>query len=510
MLSFQDILLDALDQVSIAVVAVASDRRVLFFNHAFSKLWDDAGSVELFEPNDSEKWNDRLAALANQLAAHPADYIRWQGGRIFQRSTAPITDEFGLSPGQVWVLRDVTEWKRAEQAAQERADYLKILNEIHQSILSTRSSYAIAKVVLSKVATLLPYQQSSITLLDFRHDALVIFATNLRAGNFLTEGSHFPFDTEPGGQSPYPSNEIQWIQDIAPAQMPPALVKSLQAEGVRALLNVPLVVDSQMFGVLNLYAETSLGPTPTQLETARTVSDILAVALQQARLHEQVDTTRERVQALSRRQIELEENQRREIARDLHDMVGQNLTALNFNLHAIRRQLPADTPATVPTRLDDSSHLVEEIVARIRNMMADLRPSILDDLGLPPALGWYAGEFSARTGIRTFVDAEEVEPRLPQPTETALFRIAQEALTNVAKHAHARQVNIQLEARHANVTLKIIDDGIGFDFPAMRRNNDKTGVGLVDMRERAEGVGGRIWVECQPGEGTRVLIDVPR
>ena len=105
---------------------------------------------------------------------------------------------------------------------------------------------------------------------------------------------------------------------------------------------------------------------------------------------------------------------------------------------------------------------------------------------------------------------EEIQPRLPQAIETALFRIAQEALTNVAKHAKAKQVRIELEAGERSVLLRIIDDGAGFDFPAMRLDSTKRGVGLVDMRERAEAIGGRIWVDCEPGKGTQVAVEVPR
>jgi signal transduction histidine kinase len=198
------------------------------------------------------------------------------------------------------------------------------------------------------------------------------------------------------------------------------------------------------------------------------------------------------------------------MAQDLHDMVGQNLTALNINLYFIARRLSADTSPEILERLGDSSRLVEQVVERIRNLMADLRPFILDDLGLPTALRWYVGQFSKRTELPGRALVQEIQPRLSQDVETALFRIAQEALTNVAKHAQAREVVVELEQRDDRVVLTVTDDGTGFDFPAMRRDPTKTGVGLVDMRERAEALGGRIWVECEPGRGTQVQVHVPR
>jgi signal transduction histidine kinase len=149
-------------------------------------------------------------------------------------------------------------------------------------------------------------------------------------------------------------------------------------------------------------------------------------------------------------------------------------------------------------------------VRRIRDLMADLRPSILDDLGLTSALRWYTQEFGNRTRLRGIAQIQDIQPRLPPDVETSLFRIAQEALTNVAKHAGARQFIVRLEQQDRHVVLAIIDDGVGFDFGAMRLDRTKTGVGIVDMRERAEAIGGQIWIDCQIGKGTRVRVQVPR
>src|SRR5581483_8500507 len=361
LLSFQEILLDALDQISVAVVAVASDDRILFFNKTFASLWK-------LSENLTDDLADRIASLTDDASNQHTDYVMWQDGRIFQRYSSPVANGTGINLGRVWVLRDVTESKRAEQAAQQSEEYLKILNELHQSILTTQSSYSIAKVVLSKIATLLPYPQSSVTLFDVRHQALLVLATNLTSARYLTEGRRFPFDAVTSPVNADPIQEIRNVEQITRSELPSSFIEIVQAEGIRAVLNVPLVVGTERIGILNLYAAAPVSPTPAQIETARHVSDILAVALQQARLHEQINTTRERVQALSRRQMESEEIQRRQIARELHDMVGQNLTALNFNLHAIRRRLPDDTPPNIRTRLDDSSQMVEEIVSRIRNI----------------------------------------------------------------------------------------------------------------------------------------------
>ncbi len=391
---------------------------------------------------------------------------------------------------------------------QARLESLHRLNLIHQAILTAASSQEIAHIVIQHIPELLPYPFAAIILAGERGRAPGVLAANLPE-NFGLNLALRPFHTNNGARRALPQ-EIEIVPKIRDANLPAATIERFQAAGIHAQLVLPLRVARKRFGSLYLYAQAPTTPEPVELETAQQVANILALALQQMRLHEIVDTTRARLLALTHRQIELEENQRRQLARELHDMVGQNLTALNINLHFIERQLAPDTLDTVRNRLSDSSQLVEDIVERIRNLMADLRPSILDDLGLPPALRWYAGQFLKRTEIPVYVKTDELETRLPQAIETALFRIAQEALTNVAKHARAQHVEIVLRANPEQVILTIKDDGVGFDFPAMRRDASQRGVGLVDMRERAEAIGGRLWVECKIGQGTLVQVQVPR
>ena len=217
-----------------------------------------------------------------------------------------------------------------------------------------------------------------------------------------------------------------------------------------------------------------------------------------------------RLRALSRRLVEAQEVERRHLARELHDQVGQNLTALNINLSILRSQLSSGPAATSVSRLDDSLRLVDETVARIRDVMAELRPAVLDDYGLLAALRWYAGRFSERTGIVTQVHGADLMPYLPAAVETALFRIAQEALTNVTKHAQAKLVTIALETPDRATRLIIADDGFGFTPTEPRQAGEHRSLGLDSMRERAEAVGGRLAVESAPGKGTRVIVEVPR
>lgn len=232
---------------------------------------------------------------------------------------------------------------------------------------------------------------------------------------------------------------------------------------------------------------------------------------EKSRLLEQVSQQREQLRGLSQRLAEVQEAERRHLAAELHDQVGQKLTALDLNLNTIWARL-AETPAgtdLVKARLDDSLALVEETASAIRNVMATLRPPVLDDYGLVAALRWYGAQLSARAGFTLSVQEDGAGPsRLPGPVENALFRIAQEALNNVAKHAQAAKVTITLAEKNGLVRMAVADNGRGFELAGVAGTNGQPRWGLMTMAERAEAVGGRCWVTSGPNQGTQVIVEM--
>ncbi len=228
------------------------------------------------------------------------------------------------------------------------------------------------------------------------------------------------------------------------------------------------------------------------------------------RVEEELRSSHEQLRALSARLSQAEESERKRIARELHDQVGQNLTALGINLNMLRAQLSDVLTREIDSRLNDSLNLLEETVAKIRDVMTDLRPSVLDDYGLMAAIRWYGEQFSNRTGIGIVVGGREFKPRLTPEVEIALFRIVQELLTNVAKHAVASRVTLSLVEKGERVSLTITDNGIGFDPIISDRSGREKGWGLLNIRERAESIGGKLTVESKPGQGTHVKIDMRR
>ena len=218
----------------------------------------------------------------------------------------------------------------------------------------------------------------------------------------------------------------------------------------------------------------------------------------------------EMLRALAMRLQEVVEANLKEIARELHDRVGQSLTALNINLNILHNQLRPEQREKVNDRIMDSIELVEKITQNIRDVMAELRPQVLDDCGLAASLRWYRKRFSQRTGIQVDLETATIEDtRLPEAVETALFRIIQEAFNNVVKHARAANVSVAAVKTAESIQLTIADDGQGFDAGAGRSSQHLQNWGLVNMRERAKALGGQFQIDSELGKGTRLRVKVP-
>ncbi len=217
--------------------------------------------------------------------------------------------------------------------------------------------------------------------------------------------------------------------------------------------------------------------------------------------YREVVQAREELHRLSARLVEVQEEERRKLSRELHDEIGQSMSALNVELGNLASVLPPDN-AALNERVQALKRLAENNVVVLRNLSLLLRPSMLDDLGLVPALKWQAREVARRNGLKIKVEAEDAADDLPDEYRTCIFRVVQEALHNVTRHAKAEQVRITVRRGDDGVSVRIYDNGAGF------HTRDK-GMGILGMEERVRHLRGSFRVESQPGQGTTIAVDLP-
>jgi signal transduction histidine kinase len=211
----------------------------------------------------------------------------------------------------------------------------------------------------------------------------------------------------------------------------------------------------------------------------------------------------ERLQVLSRKLLDVQERERRAIARELHDEIGQALTGLKLSLEMIDRI----SPEPAREKLNGAVSLINDLMGRVRNLSLDLRPAALDDLGLLPALLWHFERYSKQTGIQVDFKHQKLEERrLERDVETVACRIIQEALTNVARHAHTKLVEVRVWIDEVSLSLRVEDHGAGFE---THNSAGASSSGLIGMEERASMVGGTLVIDSLVGRGTNVSAELP-
>ena len=234
-----------------------------------------------------------------------------------------------------------------------------------------------------------------------------------------------------------------------------------------------------------------------------TVRKILALERDTARNYDEIVEARTELKELSARLVKAQEDERRSISRELHDEVGQSMTGVLVEMANLTTLIRSRDLDRLAEKAAEIKKQMENSIGVVRNMALLLRPSMLDDLGLVPALEWQAREVSKRSGIWVSVEAEEVSEELPEEHKTCVYRIVQEALHNCVQHAEARHVKVAVRQEAGHLFLRIEDDGKGF------RVDRERGMGLLGMQERVEYLGGELVVDSAPGQGTTLRVTLP-
>lgn len=406
------------------------------------------------------------------------------------------------------VVRDITRRKQAEQMLQQRNRELALIGHASHVFSASLDVERVVSSILDEMRLLFGIAGSSLWLIDDASGDLICWQATGSSKDDLHKERLAPGEGLAGWT--FAMGEPLLVFDAqCDSRHNPAIDRRTGLTH-RAVLCVPLSTKSKVFGVLKLVDAEPGRFTVSDLRMAESLASIAAIAIENALLFRAVSQQRGQLRALTVRLGEVQEMERQQLASELHDRIGQNLTALGLNLTIIEQLMPDTTPPAAFSRLEDSMGILGETTRRVRDVMAELRPPMLDDYGLLAALRWVGEQFTKRTGVKVRVEGQAPVPRLPPRLETTLFRIAQEALNNVAKHAHASEVDIALEPTTKILWLSIVDNGVGFEPSGLPKNSGVPHWGLLSMQERAASVGGVLHLDSAPGRGTRVAVEIER
>lgn len=419
--------------------------------------------------------------------------------RFNQDLEAKVKDRTAL------LMAEINERKRIEARLQQSARRLEIMHDIDRAILAAQSLERIAETTIVHITDSGFCDRASLLLFDFAAQQGVIYDRTNGESTPDVRQRGVPIDARLNTLlASLQQHMAQSIQGSIETPPEPSVVDFLQSYDYGSLLVVPILVQHELVGSLNLMAHQPRVFSLEHSEMGRELANQLGIAFQQATTIDELRTSQENLQALSKRLLGVQEAERRKIARELHDEVGQALTGIGVML-----DIAAHSETQVmDSRLKQVRALVVELMDRVRGLSLELRPNLLDDWGLIPTLVWHTNRYAAQTNIGVILKHSGLENRRFIPEiETAAYRIVQEALTNVARHASAREVKVTLWCDQNVLGIQVEDEGTGFE-PEVVRAAGRSG-GLLGMQERAALLHGKFTIESEPGSGTRVFAEIP-
>lgn len=436
---------------------------------------------------------------------------RWFEGRLSPiAGTAPSTGRICM------LVRDITSQRAAQQEIARGIARLELMHEVDKAILEFTSDAELASVVLSTLRRLVGADRASVVLLDPAAGTASFLAIDPPGAPGPVELKGVT-DLSPAVKGA--DREVRWYADLSEAGDLSPAIGALRTAGIRSLMSANIIDDGETIGELNLGSGRPDGMDAAMQEVVREMADQLAVALRQGRLRrasvaraseleEAVVALRqanaERLELLSRL-VSAQEEERQRIASDLHDDSIQKVTAASMRLDMLATAHPelADDEVFVKAKAT-----VQASVASMRHLMTELRPYVLDRDGLGAALREVLEEGFGRGDDPSYDLSDRLPSQPPEVTRVVLFRITQEALMNVRKHARASHIRVELQGREGGYLVRVSDDGVGFD-SENRAESPHGHLGLTSMRQRAQLAGGTCTIASSPGKGTVVETWIP-
>jgi len=403
--------------------------------------------------------------------------------------------------------QELARWNVAlEDKIQRRTKELSALNAIVTTISQSLNLDRILNDALNKTLAVMDIEAGVVHLLDEKTDRLIIMAHQGLSPEYVQE----ILKLKPGediARQVVQSGELIVVNDAIDNLKTTTMVG--ERGEFRAYICLPVESKNKVLGTLSLASYT---PNKFDLETVHLLSamgEAIGIGVENARATKSLEEMNRIREQLLGKLISAQEEERRRIARELHDEASQSLAALALNLEAVADTLPVRYH-DAKQKLDILKEQAIQTLGDIRNLALELRPSALDDLGLSMAIDWYVKDYLVKRGLDVKIEVIGAKTKLPSYTETMLFRITQEALTNIVKHAEATQVRVQLQLSDSMAIVQVEDNGKGFDVEAaLSEEGVRRNLGLHGMAERATLLGGTFTIRSQPGQGTCVHVEVP-
>ncbi|MFO7997336.1 MAG: GAF domain-containing protein [Dehalococcoidia bacterium] len=421
----------------------------------------------------------------------------------------PLRDSQGDINAFAELRKDVTAERELENQILRRHHHLHALNRISSATSGLSDLDSILNIALDTVLEIIDATTGGILLLN-EHTQLLSYRVYRGLSAKYVEQMEMSLGEGLAGKVAQTGEPIV-LEDISrdPRAARPDLVNT---EGLRGFVSVPLKAKDKVVGVMNIAAHMAGQFSTDDMYLLNSIGHQLGTAIEQARLYRRLELGKERYQTLLQHALTAQEEERKRIARELHDETSQALTSLTLNLQAAITK--AETDGVIEADFIGKLRKIQSLVVHTQNeiakLMKELRPTLLDELGLPAAISRYAKDSLESMGTRVSTEFEGVEERLPPQVEVTLFRIAQGTIGNILEHAEAKNVFIRLQCNARECVLDVKDDGKGFNVKKITRvDKGGRGAGLFTMKERAYLVGGGCSIESQPGKGTRIVVKVP-
>jgi signal transduction histidine kinase len=383
------------------------------------------------------------------------------------------------------------------------------LGRVSAAISGLRDFDAILKIGLDTALDIISGNVGGIMLLDEQTETLQYRVYHNLSSNYAEE-MRLKLGEGIAGKVAQKGKAIL-VADLSsePNAANPSLIST---EGLRAFVSVPLRAKGSVLGVMNVASYKPRQFDERDMLILDSIGDQLGIAIEQANLYEQLRRSRERYRRLAQQILVAQEEERRRIARELHDETSQTLSGLALNLQALveMADMPNISKTDFKVRLKKVHTLAVQISIEVSRLISDLRPSLLDTLGLIPAIQHYVETNLTPAGINVSFKFGEHLSTFPPQIEAGLFRIVQGTVGNVLHHSKAKNVTVSLQPHGDELILQIADDGIGFNVDRITHIEESgRGAGLFSMKERTRLLGGRCHIDSQSGRGTRVDVIVP-